>query len=43
MLGADAFGPWEKKRAGMDAEFARWRGLGEATAFEGAAVTPVGG
>ena len=43
MLGADAFGLWEKKRAGMDAEFTRWRELGEATAFEGATVTPVGG
>ncbi len=43
MLGADAFGLWEKKRAGMDAEFASWREVGEATAFEGAAVTPVGG
>ena len=43
MLGADAFGLWEKKRGAMEADFARWRELGEATAFEGAAVTPVGG
>ena len=43
MLGADAFGLWEKKRAAMDGEFARWREAGLDTAFEGAAVTPVGG
>ena len=43
MLGADAFGLWEKKRAAMDAEFAQWRALGEGTAFDGVAVTPVGG
>ncbi len=43
MLGADAFGLWEKKRAAMDAEFARWRKLGTNTAFDGVEVAPVGG
>jgi len=43
MLGADAFGLWEKKRAAMEAEFAAWRTVGEATAFPGVTVTPVGG
>lgn len=43
MLGADAFGLWAKKRDVMEAEFAAWREVGEATAFEGATVTPVGG
>ena len=43
MPGADAFDLWEKKRGAMEAEFARWRELGEATAFEGAAVAHVGG
>ncbi len=43
LLGADAIGLWEKKRDAVDADLARWRGAGEATAFEGATVTPVGG
>jgi NAD(P)-dependent dehydrogenase (short-subunit alcohol dehydrogenase family) len=43
MLGADAFGLWEKKRDAMEGEFAQWREVGEATAFEGVEVTPVGG
>ncbi len=43
MLGADAFGLWEKKRASMEEEFAQWRAVGEGTAFEGVEVTPVGG
>jgi len=43
MLGADALGLWEKKRNAMEAEFAAWRAVGEATAFPGATVTPVGG
>lgn len=43
LLGADAIGLWEKKRAAVDADLARWRATGEATAFEGATVTPVGG
>jgi len=43
MLGADAYGLWEKKRAEMGAELATWREKGEATAYEGAEVTPIGG
>ena len=43
MLGADAFGLWEKKRAAMEAEFAEWRQLGVATAYDGVQVGPVGG
>ena len=36
MLGADAYGMWEAKLAGRQAEFAAWRAVGEATGFEGA-------
>ena len=43
MLGADAFGLWEKKKAELERDFTRWQQLGEATKFEGAKVTPVGG
>ena len=43
MLGADAMGLWEKKRDAIDAEVRAWRGLGEATAFAGAEVAPIGG
>lgn len=43
MLGADAYGLWEKKRAAMDAELQRWREVGLATAIEGVEVRPVGG
>jgi NAD(P)-dependent dehydrogenase (short-subunit alcohol dehydrogenase family) len=43
MLGADAFGLWDQKRAAQDAEFARWRSLGENTAFDGVEVGAIGG
>ena len=43
LLGADAIGMWERKQTAFAAELARWRALGEATAFEGATVAPVGG
>ncbi len=43
MLGADAYGLWEEKRAQERKEFARWRQVGEATAFPGTEVRPVGG
>ncbi|MDQ3814822.1 MAG: hypothetical protein M3347_12840 [Armatimonadota bacterium] len=43
MLGADAFSLWEKKRAALDEEFARWREVGMNTAFEGVDITPIGG
>lgn len=43
MLGADAFGLWEKKRTAMDKEFTTWREIGEATAFDGVEVGQIGG
>ena len=43
MLGADAFGLWEKKRAEMDADFSQWRKIGEDTAFGGVEVQAIGG
>lgn len=43
MLGADAYGLWHRKQGEMAAELTRWRDLGEATAFEGAEVKPIGG
>ena len=44
LLGADAIGLWETKQAAFSAEFARWRAISEATAFEGVpATTPIGG
>lgn len=43
MLGADAYGLWEKKRAEEKTEFEIWRAKGENTAFEGAEVTTIGG
>jgi NAD(P)-dependent dehydrogenase (short-subunit alcohol dehydrogenase family) len=43
MLGADAYGLWESKRAALEAELAAWRTVGEATAFDGVDVRPVGG
>ena len=43
MLGADAYGLWEKKRAAMDGEFAQWRETGIATAFDGVEVSQIGG
>lgn len=43
MLGADAYGLWEQKRAAMDAEIAKWRAVGEDTAFPDAEVGAIGG
>jgi NAD(P)-dependent dehydrogenase (short-subunit alcohol dehydrogenase family) len=43
MLGADAFGLVDQKRAAQDAEFAKWRARGENTAFEGVEVIAIGG
>lgn len=43
MLGADAYGLWQTKSAEREADFARWCAVGEATAFEGSGVTPIGG
>ena len=42
LLGADAIGLWEQKQAASFAELARWRAVGEATAFEDAATAPIG-
>jgi len=43
MLGADAYDLWEQKLAAMQAELARWRPLGEATACDDARFTAIGG
>jgi hypothetical protein len=43
MLGVDAFGLWEKKRAAMEEEFTAWRKVGEETAFDGVEVGQIGG
>lgn len=43
MLGADAFGLWEKKRAAMDEEFSTWRKIGVETAFDAVEVIQIGG
>lgn len=43
LLGADAVGLWEQKQSAFNEELARWRAIGEATAFEGATVARVGG
>jgi NAD(P)-dependent dehydrogenase (short-subunit alcohol dehydrogenase family) len=43
MLGADAYGLWEKKRGAMDEEFAKWREMGVNTAFDGVDVAQIGG
>ena len=43
LIGADAIDLWEKKHAAFAAELSQWRALGEATAFEGATIAPVGG
>ncbi|KAA2236304.1 oxidoreductase [Salinarimonas soli] len=43
LLGSDAIGLWETKRAAVDADLAAWRSVGEGTAFPGAETKPVGG
>jgi NAD(P)-dependent dehydrogenase (short-subunit alcohol dehydrogenase family) len=43
MLGVDAFGLWDKKRAALDEELAQWREIGENTAFPGVEVGAIGG
>jgi len=42
LLGADAIGLWQQKQVVFAAELARWRALGEATAFAGVATAPIG-
>jgi NAD(P)-dependent dehydrogenase (short-subunit alcohol dehydrogenase family) len=43
MLGSDAFVAWESKLAVVQKDMEVWRRLGEDTAFDSAAVRPVGG
>src|SRR5271163_743421 len=43
LLGADAIGVLEQKRAEFSAELARWRQIGEATGFEDVGAAPIGG
>jgi len=43
LLGVDAIGVYEEKQAAFSAELGRWRAVGEATAIDGAAATPIGG
>jgi NAD(P)-dependent dehydrogenase (short-subunit alcohol dehydrogenase family) len=43
MLGTDAIGLWEMKRAEIDADLQRWRAIGTTTSFDGATVDRVGG
>ena len=43
LLGADAIGLLEQKRAAFSTELAQWRAIGEATAFDGAPAPPIGG
>ena len=43
MLGADAIGLWGQKQADFSGELERWRAVGEATDFDGAATAPIGG
>lgn len=42
MLGADAYGLWEKKRADEKTEFEEWRKVGINTAFDGIKVEQIG-
>jgi NAD(P)-dependent dehydrogenase (short-subunit alcohol dehydrogenase family) len=42
MLGADAYGLWEKKRETLDAELQKWRDTGINTAFDGVNVGAIG-
>lgn len=43
MLGADAYGFWEQKNIALQQDLAKWRSVGEDTAFEDAKVRPIGG
>lgn len=43
MLGADAYGLWDRKRAETDAEMAKWREVGEDTAFSDVNFVAIGG
>lgn len=43
LLGADAYGMWERKRTEERQEFAEWKEIGINTAYEDAVVAPIGG
>jgi NAD(P)-dependent dehydrogenase (short-subunit alcohol dehydrogenase family) len=43
VLGSDAIGILEQKQVAFEAELARWRQIGEATAFDDAGAAPIGG
>lgn len=43
LLGADAYGMWERKRKEERQEFAEWKEIGINTAYEDAVVAPIGG
>jgi hypothetical protein len=43
LLGVDAIGLLEQKRAAFAAELDRWRQIGEATGFDGADSAPIRG
>jgi short-subunit dehydrogenase len=43
MLGVDAYSFWEQKNAALREDLAKWRSVGENTAFEDAKVRPIGG
>jgi NAD(P)-dependent dehydrogenase (short-subunit alcohol dehydrogenase family) len=43
LLGVDAIGVYEEKQAAFLAELARWRAVGEGTAIDGAAASPISG
>lgn len=43
MLGADAYGLWEQKRAAEKTELEAWREIGLKTAFEGVEIQKIGG
>jgi hypothetical protein len=42
MLGADAYDIWNRVVAARNSEFELWRNRGEATAFDDAAMIPIG-
>ncbi len=42
MLGADAYGLWEKKSNSLNEEFAKWEEVGKDTTFEGVNVGAIG-
>lgn len=43
MLGVDAYSFWEQKNRALQQDLAKWRRVGEDTAFDDAKVQPIGG